>query len=136
MNTVRRSVFTFLILLSAIPAWSEGAKAVTAFSEDTGFKLSQRAMTTMGIQFGSISTPPWKLPKTALVNIKHVTGVYRRVDGWIDFVIVTVDRSDGNWVWITSPDLEPGDDVAVANADFLRMTEAELKSDSTDACAH
>ena len=136
MNNLRGVLLAFLMMLWAMPALAE-EKAVTAFSEETGFKMSKKALDTMAIKFESISTPsPWKVSKGSLVRIKHVTGVYRRLDGWIDFVLVTVVRSQGEWVWITSPDLEKGDEIAIANTVFLRMTEADLKSESTDACAH
>ena len=111
--------------------------AVMAFNKEDGFKLSNRAMSNLGVGFTNIKgNGPWILPKLALVKIKHSIGVYRRWDGWISMVLVNVVGQTKETVTIKSIDLEAQDEVAITGVPFLRMTEADLNSDTVDACSH
>lgn len=138
-------IIVLCLFLSCSVLWAESENrekggdhlAVTAFNEEYGFQMSGQALDTMRITFTTLSGKgPWKIPKESLIHIKQSTGVYRRFSGWIDFVLVNVIRSNENQVSITSVDLQPGDEVGVGNAKFLRLIEADLKSDTVDACAH
>lgn len=111
--------------------------AVSAFSKEDGFKLSKKAVKNLGVSFKSLKgTGPWMIPKSALVRIKHSTGVYRKWDGWITMVLVKVLTQTKETITIESVDLETHDEVAITGVPFLRMTEADLNSDTVDACAH
>lgn len=109
--------------------------AVTAFDAEEGFKMSPSSLQTLGVRFAKLEGQgPWAVSKNALVHIKHTSGVYRRVDGWITFVLVQAATKNGA-LKIESEDLQSGDEVAVEGAAFLRMTEADLNSDTVDGCA-
>lgn len=111
--------------------------AVVAFSKEDGFKMSDKALQKLKIQFEKLTGgQSWSIPAEALVRIKQSTGVYRRLDGWITFVLVKVTKSTAERVTVTSDDLEPGDEVAVTGTKFLRMTDADLNSDTVDNCSH
>ena len=111
--------------------------AVTAFTKEDGFKLSKKAVTNLGITFNSLKgSGPWMIPKSSLVRIKHSTGVYRRWDSWITMVLVKVLSQTKETITIKSVDLQDQDEVAITGVPFLRMTEADLNSDTVDACAH
>lgn len=111
--------------------------AVTAFSKEDGFKLSNKAVSNLGVTFNALKgAGPWMIPKSALVRIKHSTGVYRKWDGWITMVLVKVLNQTNETVTIKSIDLQAQDEVAITGIPFLRMTEADLNSDTVDACAH
>lgn len=111
--------------------------AVTAFSKDDGFKLSLKAINNLSVSFKSVEgTGPWMIPKSSLVKIKHSTGVYRKWDGWITMVLVKVLSQTKETVTISSVDLQDQDNVAITGVPFLRMTEADLNSDTVDSCAH
>lgn len=111
--------------------------AVTAFSKDDGFKLSDKAIKNLGVTFTTVSGKgPWMIPKSALVRVKHSTGVYRKWDGWITMVLVKVLKQTKETVTIKSIDLQDQDKVAITGVPFLRMTEADLNSDTVDACSH
>lgn len=111
--------------------------AVVAFSKEDGFKLSKNAIANLGVTYRSVKgSGPWTLPKSALVRIKHSTGVYRKWDGWITMVLVKVLSTTSTTVTIESVDLENQDEVAVTGVAFLRMAEADLNSDTVDACSH
>jgi len=111
--------------------------AVTAFSEEDGFKLSKKAIKNLDVKFKIIgSGSHWDIPKSSLVRIKSSTGVYRKYDGWITMVLVNVVNKSKTSVRISSVDLQEGDEVATSGVKFLRMTDADLNSDTVDACAH
>lgn len=111
--------------------------AVSAFSEEDGFKLSDRAVNNLGVSYTSVKGKgPWTIPKSALVRIKHSTGVYRKWDGWNTMVLVKVVDQGKKTVTIQSVDLQDQDEVAVTGVPFLRMTDADLNSETVDSCAH
>ena len=111
--------------------------AVQAFTKEDGFKLTKKAIKNLNVKFSPlIGDGPWEIPKTALVQIKHSVGVYRKWDGWITLVLVTVLSQAENVVRVKSLDLQDKDDVAISGVKFLRMTEADLNSDTVDSCAH
>ncbi|MBT3583676.1 MAG: hypothetical protein HN509_02115 [Halobacteriovoraceae bacterium] len=111
--------------------------AVSAFSKEDGFKLTNKAISNLGVTFKAIKgSGPWMIPKTALVRIKHSTGVYRKWDGWITMVLVKVIKRTKETVTIKSVDLQDRDELAITGVPFLRMTESDLNSDTVDACSH
>lgn len=111
--------------------------AVIDFNKEDGFKLSEKARKNLGVEFIKIKGQnTWEIPKSALIRIKYSTGVYRKWDGWITMVLVTVVSQTKDTVTIRSIDLEDSDEVAITNVHFLRMTEADLNSDTVDACSH
>lgn len=111
--------------------------AVVAFTKEDGFKLSPKAESALNIEFKALGkSNNWVLPKEALVQIKQSYGVYRKLEGWISFVLVKINNRTENSVTVSSPDLEAGDEVAITGANFLRMTDADLNSATVDNCAH
>jgi hypothetical protein len=113
------------------------SKAVTAFSKDEGFKLSDKAVQNLGIEFQNVrGAGQWKISSDAVVHLKQSSGVYRKVDGWILFVLIKVLKKSGSEVLIQSEDLQDGDEVAVKGVTFLRMTDADLNAGTVDSCAH
>lgn len=112
-------------------------KAIEAFDKDQGFKLSEKSASVMGVSFNKLDqTGSWRVPKGAILHLKQSTGVYRKYDGWISFVLVKILKHEGDMLRVTSEDLEPGDEVAVTGSIFLRMIDADLNSGTVDSCAH
>lgn len=119
----------FYTFVSASPA---GTK-----NEDGSFKVSAKSLKTMDIKFKKINGKgPWELPINSLVEVKFTKGVYRRFQNDITFVIVKVIKTNASSIFISSEDLESNDEVAVEGVHFLRLTEADLNSDTVDSCAH
>lgn len=119
------------------PSRTGGHFAVTEFNKEDGFKLSEQALKTLDIKFQALKGEKiWTVPSTAIVHLKHTSGVYRRYDGWISYVLVSVTKRNENDVQITSSDLESGDEIATTGTHFLRMTEVDLNTDTVDGCAH
>lgn len=130
---MRFLISIFLISISTqIMASPAGVK-----NEDGSFKISDKSLNVMGIKFIKLTgSGPWELPKDALVKIKFTQGVYRKYEGDITYVLVTAIKTDGQKIIIKSDDLETGDEVAVTGVNFLRLTEADLNSETVDNCAH
>jgi len=111
--------------------------AVSAFSKEDGFKLTKKAIKNLDVKFMSLgSASKWKVPSSSIVRIKNSIGVYRRYDGWITLVLVDILKKEKESFVIKSVDLQEGDGVATSAVKFLRMTDADLNSDTVDACAH
>jgi hypothetical protein len=112
---------------------------VTAYGEDDveGFRLKPEAEKHLGVSFKTLkSSGPYWVPQTALIHIKHSTGVYRRWEKHITMVLVKVLKRKKGEVLIRSVDLQAGDEVAISGVPFLRMTEADLNSETIDYCSH
>ncbi len=111
--------------------------AVSEYNELDGFKLTARAEKNLGVTFLKLKKERfWEIPKSALLTIKHSNAVFRKWNGWITMVLVKVEEKKGKTVKIKSVDLQAGDEIAITGVPFLRMTEADLNSDTVDACAH
>ena len=139
---------TFLVLLffSSLAIAHEPAhvenrvgsgRAVEAFDDEDGFKLSAKAQKKLGIVYSKIQGPgPWDVPKAAIVQIKQSFAVYRLYNDWNSMVLVKIIETSQNQVKIISEDLEPDDQIAVSGASFLRMTESDLNAGTVDSCSH
>ncbi|MGE3611429.1 MAG: hypothetical protein AB7I27_17685 [Bacteriovoracaceae bacterium] len=126
-----------LILFVLISLFLNNAFSAGTKNEDGSFKLQEKSLKTMGIKFEKLSGKgPWLLPSNALVKIKFTQGVYRKIDEDITYVLVSTLKADGNSVLVSSVDLESDDEVAIEGVHFLRLTEADLNSDTVDNCAH
>lgn len=111
--------------------------AVSQYNELDGFKITARAEKNLGVTFLKLEKEKsWEIPKSALLTIKHSNAVFRKWNGWITMVLVKVGEKKGKTVKIKSVDLQAGDEIAITGVPFLRMTEADLNSDTVDACAH
>lgn len=111
-------------------------KAVVAFDKENGFQLSEKAIQNLGVAFKGIEgSGPWKVSANSIIHLKQSSGVYRRVDDWIMFVLVKVNQKIGSDLLISSDDLQSGDEIATSGAHFLRMTDADLNSGTVDSCA-
>lgn len=129
-----KNIFMLILMLSASLAVASPASQL---NEDGSFRVSEKSLNLLGVKFYELkSNGPWVLPKEAIVQVKFTKGVFRRYEGDITFVIVKILKKDGEYVSLTSPDLQSGDEVAVKGASYLRLTEADLNSDTVDACAH
>lgn len=127
----------YFILLICFLCIAAAPAPASKQNEDGSFKLTEESQSFLGIKFLKLdSSSNWEIPASALVQIKFTRGVYRRYDGDITFVMVKARPSKNGYFFITSEDLEAGDEVAVEGVKYLRMTEADLKSGTVDSCAH
>lgn len=138
-------LFFGLILLTTItyvkadgnhdaPATTEGAAKLL---ENGEFTLSPKSEKRLGLKWEVLDDKkPWMVPKEAIVKIKFTTGVYRKFEGRITMVILESFKESGDQVIIHSPDLEPGDEVAVKGVKYIRLAEVDISSGTVDNCSH
>jgi hypothetical protein len=126
----------FLILFTLVANISFAEPAGTK-GEDGNFKVSEKSLNHLGVRFQSLKgNGPWTVPKDTLVRIKLTSGVYRRFEGEITYVLVKKTSEQDGLVTIQSEDLESGDEVAITGTKYLRMAETDLNSETVDNCAH
>lgn len=112
-------------------------KAIEDYNAHYGFRLSSVAQNNLQVNFITLEQDQdWRIPSESLVYIKDDIGVYRRRKAWITFVKVHTHKINGTHLSILSPNLKHGDEVAITGSHFLRMIEADLNSNATDAHAH
>jgi len=117
----------------SFPKWH----AIIKYNSEDGFQLRDEAVQFMGIKFLPLhGNPPWKIPESALVRVKYSTGVYRKYQDWISFVLVEVISSSASESLVRSRDLEKGDQIAITGGSELRLTERDLTNDAQDTCSH
>ncbi|MEK2690301.1 hypothetical protein [Bdellovibrio sp. GT3] len=146
MKTSNAFLFLILGLFSSVSVTHEApaesnrvgpGKAIEQFDAEQGFKMSEKAMKSLGVSFQSLAGKgPWQISKSALIQIKQSKAVYRRYDGWISMVLVNVVSESKDALVIKAIDLEPGDEIAVQGVSFLRMTDSDLNAGTVDSCAH
>ncbi len=130
---MKSTISIFVLLFS----FQSLASPASIKNKDGSFKVSDKSLNVMKITFRTLQgTGPWQLPKEALVKLKFTQGVYRRYQGNITLVFVTTLKAGANNMMVKSDDLEAGDEVAVTGTNFLRLTEADLNSETVDNCAH
>lgn len=88
-------------------------KAIEAFEESKGIKLSDKATKSLEIQTKKLNSAD--LPPSALIAIQEKTSVYVKKDGWYKLVSAT--------------DVKPGDEVVVRGAALLRVAHINVDTD-------
>lgn len=112
-------------------------KAVLEASPENGMRLSEKAITTLGLKFRKIEKPlplviSFSGPTSPIVYHQAETGVYRLRDGWIKLIDVEILKSSPGKVTIQSRELKPGDQFVAEGASLLRVTELDVTSGGGD----
>ena len=114
------------------PSIKDGA--AKAF-EDGDFSLTEKAEKRLGIQWLKLEgSGPWKVPADTVLSIKFTKAAYRKFEGRITLVILNPIKKEDNHYWISSPDLQEGDTVAIKGVKYLRLTELDLFQGAVDSC--
>lgn len=114
------------------PATKDGA--ATAYEEGE-FSVTEKAEKTLGIKWLTMEGKgPWRVPAEAVMRLKFTKTAYRKFEGRITMIVLESVKEDGGFVWITSPDIEAGDQIAIKGVKFLRMTELDLFQGAVDSC--
>lgn len=142
---MNKFVFALAYLLS-LPALSEEEagparnrvgpdKAVTEASQDHGFKLSPKAIASMGL--GSLKVGSGNViavPSSSLVKFQDFNAVYRKRADWYRMIEVEPSFS-GRSALIPAKDFQPGDEIVTENVGLLRVVDLDLWGPEADACA-
>ncbi|MEK6578046.1 MAG: hypothetical protein AABZ55_02355 [Bdellovibrionota bacterium] len=101
-------------------------KAVFETSKTEGFKLTKKAIQTIGVAIKPIViNSEITLPKDALVHSLDQIAVYRLRNSWFKLVTIEVIRESGSQVIVRSLELKSGDQVVIQGAALLRVSEMD-----------
>lgn len=112
-------------------------KAIIEVDESKGFKLSESAIKTLGIQTLAVLEQPIDLPSGSLVHLNDQTFIYRLRDGFfksISFKLLKLTPE--KFYRIESHELKPGDQIAISSTGLLRVTDIFSTDESEYGHAH
>ncbi|WP_413294895.1 hypothetical protein ACLSU7_07275 [Bdellovibrio sp. HCB185ZH] len=93
-------------------------------------KLSDKAKSHLKVEFANVTgKSPWILPRTALVQVKDRTGIYKKHGNTLEFIEIQMVKLDKDKFTFTTQDLQSGDEVVVHGTHFVRIIESELNSE-------
>jgi hypothetical protein len=93
-------------------------------------KLNPKAQEHLKIEFSKVSgKSPWKVPRSALVQVKDHSGLYKMHGETLEFIEINVTKTDKDSITFTTEHLHDGDSVAVKGTQFIRIMESELNSE-------
>ncbi|QDK44526.1 hypothetical protein DOM22_04815 [Bdellovibrio sp. ZAP7] len=98
--------------------------------KEKSLKISEKAKSHLKIEFTNVvGKSPWTLPRTALVQVKDRSGIYKKHGDTLEFVEIQLVKSDKEKITFTTIDLHTGDAVVVQGTQFIRIIESELNSE-------
>jgi len=104
-------------------------KGIISYDEHDGFVLSSGASKNFKIEYLTLqNSAPWILPKSALVTTREDRSVYRNRGGKLLRVDVTLVSRTKDHAQVKSEDLQPGDQIVIRGAEFLRVAELDITS--------
>lgn len=110
-------------------------KGITEKAE-AGFKLSDEAFKTMGIQSKAFAGGTLSVPSDAVVAIKAERTVFRLRGGWYKRVKIEVLNKSGKETRISSSNFREGDQIVLSGAGFLRIAEIFAEEGASHSHAH
>lgn len=113
--------------------------AVTEADHEKGFKLSEKAVKTLGLEWKPIQAlPSLVLPQSSVVHFKDEAGVYRLREGWIKLIEgdAQVEGDKAFFMPNGKSQFKTGDQVVVRGVPLLRVTELDAFSGSESGHAH
>lgn len=105
--------------------------AVTKADRHLGLQLSEQALKTIGLKIISFNPrPEFTIPHKSLVHEREKTGIYRLRDGWLKFIPISESAASDHHSpqFIQSAQLQPGDQIVIEGAEFLRIAELDVFS--------
>lgn len=103
--------------------------------EEGEFSITEKAEKRLGVKWLNIQGKgPWKVPSETIMRLKFTKAAYRKFEGRITMIVLETVKQEGDFVWINSPDLEPGDEIAIKGVKYLRLTELDLFQGAVDSC--
>lgn len=131
----------FLILMFvALNCWAEEeikspasgpGKAVLETSKEQGFRLSEKAKSTIGIKTIKL-TANFQIPSSALIHERGEFGVYIKKDDWFKYIEIEVEKPFAQNIKIESSKIHVGDEIVISDVSLLRLAELNLSSAGGD----
>lgn len=112
------------------PASGPG-KAVLETLKEQGFRLSEKAKSTVGIKTIKL-TANFQIPGSALIHERGEFGVYIKKGEWFKYIEVEVEKPFATNVKIESSKIHIGDEIVILGVSLLRLAELNLSSGGGD----
>ena len=129
-------VFVFV----ALNCWAEEeiksaasgpGKAVLETSKEQGFRLSEKAKSTIGIKTMKL-TASFQTPGSALIHERGEFGVYIKKGEWFKYIEIEVEKPFAQNIKIDSSKIHVGDEIVVSDVSLLRLAELNLSGGGSD----
>jgi hypothetical protein len=112
-------------------------KGVVEASDASGFRLHVAAQQNFGLATIDVKVVgAIRLPRSALLHSGPSTEIFRLRDGYWKAIPITSVRMHGREVSFSSPELRPGDAVAVQGIGFLKIVEQSIKAPIPEGHVH
>jgi hypothetical protein len=111
--------------------------AVPEANSETGFKLSEKALRTLGLQLETIQPQnTYTLSRSAIVYFKDEAGVYRLRDGWFKLVQGDTEAQGSQVRFTPKESFQNGDQIVVKGVPLLRVADLDAFGGSGEGHAH
>ncbi len=113
-------------------------KAITAANKKDGIQLSEKALKTLGVTYGSTTgtSGTFKVPLKSVVFSQDEVGIYRFKEGWHKLIEVVLVSKTASEAVIKSSELHTGDQIVKDGVPLLRAAELEAWGGSGDGHGH
>lgn len=112
-------------------------KAITAANKKDGIQLSEKALKTLGVTYGSVTgSGTFKVPLKSVVFSQDEVGIYRFKGGWHKLLEVQLVSKTASEAVIKTSELNAGDQIAKDGVPLLRAAELEAWGGSGDGHGH
>lgn len=98
-------------------------KAILEVNEEKGFRLSNEAMTTLGVKFKTVESSSPVINAATLVTSKNTIGVYRYREGFFKFIPVIIKQASKTEYSIETRDLRSGDQIVTDDVGLIAITD-------------
>lgn len=134
-----RPIFLILVFI-AFNCWAEEeikspssgpGKAVLETSKEQGFRLSEKAKSTIGIKTIKLAAN-FQIPGSALIHERGEFGVYVKKGEWLKYIEIEVEKPFAQNIKIESSKIHVGDEIVISDVSLLRLAELNLSSGGAD----
>ncbi|HMQ11355.1 MAG TPA: hypothetical protein PKC21_01875 [Oligoflexia bacterium] len=110
-------------------------KAVVEIHDEKGFRLSTQAYVALGIDHQKVNGSLFKIPKSALVQIKNTTAVYRYHDHFFKLIPVNIQSEEENHYIVTAV-IKVGELIVTQGVELLRVADVYAQDTSDYSHGH
>lgn len=98
-------------------------KAIISNDEKLGIKLAADSLKTLGVRSRPIGAKELMIPRSALIQIKGESFVYRLRSDFFKLLKVNVTKTQNDQLSVSLAEFQSGDQVVVNGADLIRISD-------------
>lgn len=111
-------------------------KAIVAIDENKGFKLSEEAIKSLGIEFKKVDSSTFIITKETLVTFKMNKAVYRFRDGFFRLQDAQILNEFDHGYKVEVKGIEGGDHIVTSGTGLLRVADVYSTDKSSYGHSH